>query len=248
MEKAKYFYKDTFAVIGKSGHGPADNPQTWILPLWDDANKNFTEIADVIQKNENEMPLSLWGAMNDMSESNKRWGENENAPDEPVQGKYIAGCEADTDAQPPVGWTKWIIPAQTYMIVKCTMDEYGEVFGKIVNDPEIQIAGTVHERYPEPDNPSVVELWFPIADGMMFCQSCYMPMTVTEKFGNETGDSPSMDYCCYCYADGDFTEKQTLEEAVVANIQFWREENDKSDDEAKARIMEVFPKLKRWRK
>ena len=244
MENANYFYKDTFAVIGKAGRGSADNPQAWILPLWDEANANFTEIVSVVRKNENGMPLSVWGAMNDVDEGNKRWGEN--APGEQAQGKYMAGCEADIDAQAPTGWTKWIIPAQTYMTVKCTMDEYGIVFSKIVNDPKIQIVGTVHERYPEPGNPSIVELWFPIADGMMFCQSCYMPMTKPEKFGTEANGNPSLDYCCYCYANGDFTTKQTLEEAVEGNIQFWRKEGDKTDDEARARIWEVFPKLKRW--
>ena len=74
-----------------------------------------------------------------------------------------------------------------------------------------------------------------------------MPMTTPEKFGTEADGTPSADYCCYCYADGDFTTKQTLEEAVEGNIQFWRD-GCKNDGEARARIMEVFPKLKRWAK
>ena len=80
-----------------------------------------------------------------------------------------------------------------------------------------------------------------------FCQSCYMPMKEAKDFGTETGGKASADYCHYCYADGDFTTKQTLAEAVEGNIEFWREDGDKSDDEARARIMEVFPTLKRWK-
>ena len=82
-------------------------------------------------------------------------------------------------------------------------------------------------------------------ENAIICQSCAMPMANPEDFGTETGGSRSDDYCCYCYTEGDFTTKQTLEEAVEGNIQFWRE-GCKDDDEARARIMEVFPKLKRW--
>ena len=38
-----------------------------------------------------------------------------------------------------------------------------------------------------------------------------------------------------------------LTEAVEFNIQFWRADGDSSDDEAKTRIMEVFPTLKKWK-
>ncbi len=152
----KYLYKDTFAVIGKAGQGLAYEIPAWVLPLWKDANDHFMELTGIVRQDENGAPL-VWGAMNDVDESNKRWSES---------GKYMAGYEADKDANPPEGWTKWIIPAQTYMIVECTMETYGEVFGKITNDPNIKIVGTVHERYPQPANPNIVELYFPIAEGM----------------------------------------------------------------------------------
>ena len=78
------------------------------------------------------------------------------------------------------------------------------------------------------------------------CQSCYMPMEKPEDFGTESCGGPSEDYCVHCFKDGDFLWKCTLEEAVEGNIEFWREEGDESDDLARARILEVFPKLKRW--
>ena len=149
----KHLYKNAFAVIGKAGQGPADNPQSWIPPLWDDANSHFNEITGVILKDDDGAPL-VWGAMNNVDESNKRWDDT---------GKYMAGCEADVNAQPPDGWAKWIIPAQTYLVANCTGTTYGDVFAQITNDSNIEIIGTVHERYPEPGNPNVLELWFPVS-------------------------------------------------------------------------------------
>ena len=87
--------------------------------------------------------------------------------------------------------------------------------------------------------------------GVTHCQSCYMPMVKPEDFGEEADGSPSADYCHYCFKNGGFTTKQTLEEAVEGNIQFWREEGEtesaENDAKARARIMEVFPTLKRWK-
>ena len=78
------------------------------------------------------------------------------------------------------------------------------------------------------------------------CQSCAMPMEKPENFGTEANGKPSADYCCYCYEKGKFTTEQTLEQAVESNIEFWLEECGNDHDKARARIMEVFPKLKRW--
>lgn len=235
----KYLFKDTFAVIGKAGQGSSENPQGWILPLWDEANAHFGEIAELVHKNESGIP-SIWGAMNDADEQNKRWDNT---------GKYMPGGETDVDATAPEGWTKWIIPAQTYMVISCTMDEYGDVFGKITNDPDIKIVGTVHERYPEPGNSSVLELWFPIAEGRPICQCCAMPLNNPEDFGTKADGSPNMDYCHYCYENGSFGEEKTMEEVIEICIPFCLEAGEYPDAEtARAAMMAFFPKLKRWAK
>ncbi len=149
-------YKEAFSVIGKMGMGPAGEPGKWILPLWDSANAGFKEIASLIRYDEKGNPAGLWGAMNDVDEQNKRWGE---------YGKYMAGCEAEPHAEAPEGWSKWVTPAQTYLVVDCTLTGYGEVFEKMTSNKELTIVGTVHERYPEPGNPEKIELYFPIASG-----------------------------------------------------------------------------------
>ena len=82
-------------------------------------------------------------------------------------------------------------------------------------------------------------------ENALHCQSCYMTMDEAGKFGTEADGSKSEDYCVYCYQSGGFTTPQTLEQAVEGNIPWWKGEGE-SDDVARARIMEVFPKLKRW--
>lgn len=100
-----------------------------------------------------------------------------------------------------------------------------------------------NEKFKDGDKPdSIVEIWIPL---FRFCQSCFMPMPKPEEFGTEADGSTSVDYCCYCYSKGDFTCKAGFNEFVEGNIQFWRD-GCKNDDEARARILEVFPKLKRW--
>ncbi len=237
MKNVKYLYKDAFSVIGIAGEGPADKGHEWIAPLWEKAGANYPQIADICRKDE-KGGLLWWGAMNDSDENNQRWGDT---------GKYMPGCEADIDAVPPEGWTKWVIPAQTYLVVSASPDKYGEIFFKVISDKNNVVTGSIHEYYPVPDNPSVMELWFPVAEGRIYCQSCAMPLTVPEDFGTEKDGDTSRDYCRYCYTDGDFNWKPTFEEFVEDNIRFWRE-GCNNDDEARARIMEVFPKLKRWAK
>jgi len=233
--KTKYIYKDSFAVIGKMGQGPAINPQTWILPLWEVANANFMEVVALARKSANGVPL-IWGAMNDINETNKRWKES---------GKYMASVEAELDAVAPEGWTKWIIPSQTYLVLSISMSEYLETYLMFTKALNNAIVGTIHEFYPEPGNPNIVDLHIPLANGKSsFCQSCFM---LIDEFGTENDKVLNNDYCCYCYKDGEFTTKHTFEEAVESNIPFWRE-GTQSDEEAKMHIMTIFPTLKRWSK
>jgi hypothetical protein len=70
-------------------------------------------------------------------------------------------------------------------------------------------------------------------------------MDTEEKFGTIADGSKCEDYCVYCYQKGSFTAPQTLEQAVETNIPWWKVEGE-SDDVARERILQVFPKLKRW--
>lgn len=235
--KKRHLYKECFAVIGKSAQGPAVNPQGWVPALWRDSNQYFDQINPIVKKDESGRPL-IWGAMNDAAEQNQRWGDT---------GKYLAGAETDIDAEAPEGWTRWIIPSQTYLVVGCTLDTYGEIFSAICADSSIHITGTVHEQYPDAENPNQLELYFPIAEGKLYCQSCAMPMTEPEHFGTEANGQPSLDYCCHCYENGAFRSEVTMLEMIENCLEFAVQAGEyDTAEQARAAMNQFFPTLKRW--
>ena len=241
----KYLYKDTFAVIGKMGQGEADNFNEWGMPLWDAYNAGAHEIEGLVRKNEGGAPL-LWAALNDVGESNKRWGEAGFSS----SGKYMAGGEADIDVTPPDGWSKWIIPAQTYIVVTSTAAEVESVYAQIADKHGSKIVGSVHAFFPEPGNDNIVDTYIPIASGMIFCQSCYLPLVNSEDFGREANGEQSIDYCCYCYQDGAFSNpNESLEEMIESCAPYVVEGGYCPDnDSARKMLQECLPTLKRWKK
>lgn len=83
------------------------------------------------------------------------------------------------------------------------------------------------------------------------CQSCGMKMQ-TGDYGKNADGSISRDYCKYCWPDGKFGKDETMEEMIESNLQFLSEFNKASGtnytpDEARAKMREYFPTLKRWR-
>ena len=100
----------SFAVIGKQGS--TDDGPGFIAKLWADATEHFAEVASLAQKDPEGKPVGFWGAMSDMSLSFQPWEEQFS------KGLYLAGVQCEIDAQPPAGWTKWIIPAYEYLYVE----------------------------------------------------------------------------------------------------------------------------------
>ena len=101
--------KPAFTVIGKEGS--TRDGEGFIQRLWEDANGHFGEIAP-LAKTENGQLVGVWGAMSDFSRSFQPWEEGF------TQGLYLAGAECVDNAQPPAGWTKWIIPGYEYLRVE----------------------------------------------------------------------------------------------------------------------------------
>jgi predicted transcriptional regulator YdeE len=239
----EYVYKEQFAVIGKLGSGPAENPWNWIKPVWDEANGNFPEIESMTIKSETGSP-AIWGIMSDNNESFARWDQS--------GGKYLACCEVTAEVISPEGWVKWMVPSQTYLVAKLSQKDYGTVFDTVINEyipaNRLKLIGAVHEHYPEPGNPDVVELYFPIAKGNYFCQSCGMPMNSHEDRGTNQDHSISEDYCQYCYKDGEFTSEDTMIEMIESCIPFALEEGSHPDEKTAREVMlTYFPALKRWK-
>ena len=128
--------KESFAVIGKEGS--TSDGDGFIQRLWADANSHFGEVQHLAKKNENGDIVGIWGAMSDFSHSFHPW-EDFN------KGLYLAGVECCDDAEPPDGWTKWIVPGYEYICIEC---ENGNTFSKAIKyleDNSIPLVGAVHD-------------------------------------------------------------------------------------------------------
>lgn len=80
----------------------------------------------------------------------------------------------------------------------------------------------------------------------MICQSCSMPMT-NDIYGTNKDGSLNSDYCKYCYKDGEFIDKVTMEEYIDMCSQYW-EQAGMTNEEMRHYCEKVFPTLKRWKK
>ena len=52
--------KESFTVIGREGS--TKDGEGFIQRLWKDANEHFSEIADLVKKDERGVPVGFWGA------------------------------------------------------------------------------------------------------------------------------------------------------------------------------------------
>ena len=91
-------------------------------------------------------------------------------------------------------------------------------------------------------------IWVPLRakSGLKLCQSCGMPMESAEMFGTNADGSANEDYCKYCYGDGEFTDKVTMEEYIEKCAQFGPQAG-MTIEEMKAYCAKLFPTLKRWK-
>ena len=78
------------------------------------------------------------------------------------------------------------------------------------------------------------------------CQSCGMMMG-EDEYGYNADGSRNTDYCKYCFPNGKFGKDETMEEMIESCIPFWTSGECKTPGEARERMRELFPTLKRWR-
>lgn len=78
------------------------------------------------------------------------------------------------------------------------------------------------------------------------CQSCGMPIESNDLLGTNKDGSINNDYCKYCYMDGEFIDKVSMEEYIDMCSQFG-EQAGMTNDEMRKLCTELFPTLKRWK-
>lgn len=78
------------------------------------------------------------------------------------------------------------------------------------------------------------------------CQSCGMPITSNEQLGTNKDGSINMDYCKYCYVNGEFIDKVTMEEYIEMCSEYGSQAG-MTNEEMKEHCKKLFPTLKRWK-
>lgn len=81
----------------------------------------------------------------------------------------------------------------------------------------------------------------------IICQSCGMPITSDEQLGTNNDSSINRDYCKYCFTNGEFIDKVSMEKYVEMCSQFG-EQAGMTNEEMKEYCTKLFPTLKRWKK
>ena len=150
--KMKKCIKESFSVIGKEGsteEGPG-----FVQRLWADANSHFGEVAHLAKKDESGNLVGIWGAMTDFSRQFHPWEDGFS------RGLYLAGVECCDDAQPPEGWTKWVIPGFEYLCVACDHDTVFPEMIAYLQENNIPLAGAVHD-FTDPQT-GKNDMYFPI--------------------------------------------------------------------------------------
>lgn len=79
------------------------------------------------------------------------------------------------------------------------------------------------------------------------CQSCGMPITGTEQLGTNKDSSINNDYCKYCYENGEFIDKVSMDEYIDMCSQYGAQAG-MTNDEMRKHCQSLFPTLKRWKR
>lgn len=78
------------------------------------------------------------------------------------------------------------------------------------------------------------------------CQSCGMPIESNDQLGTNKDGSINNDYCKYCYENGEFIDKVSMEEYIDMCSQYGAQAG-MTNDEMRKICTELFPTLKRWK-
>ena len=78
------------------------------------------------------------------------------------------------------------------------------------------------------------------------CQSCGMPLTEEGVLGTNKDGSINEDYCKYCYDNGEFLQKVSMEEFIEMCSQFGAQAG-MTNEQMKEFCSKLFPTLKRWK-
>lgn len=85
-----------------------------------------------------------------------------------------------------------------------------------------------------------------IMEPKLFCQSCTMPIDNLADRGTEKNGTKSIEYCKYCYQNGNFTDA-TMTMEKMKTIVTSQMEKMKLPDDVVQKSLAALANLKRWR-
>lgn len=129
--------KPAFAVVGMEG-ATTDGPG-FVQTLWAKANGRFAEVAHLAKQNADGTLAGVWGVMSDLSRSFRPWEDGF------TRGLYLAGVEAQDNAVPPEGWTRWDVPGFEYIRVLCDAPDVFPRTLEAIAAEGFSLAGAVHD-------------------------------------------------------------------------------------------------------
>ena len=143
-------------VIGKMGLNTREHPAA--PALWAEANSHFGEVAALGKRGEDGNYTGFWGAMSDTGLRFLPWEDGF------TRGLYLAGVEAESGAEAPEGWTRWVLPARRWLVAEVEQDRYGEVFTQVIREVipglGLRLSGAACD-FIEPAT-GKTELYFPV--------------------------------------------------------------------------------------
>lgn len=78
------------------------------------------------------------------------------------------------------------------------------------------------------------------------CQSCGMPIISNEQLGTNKDESINNDYCKYCYKNGEFIDKVSMQEYIEMCSQYGSQAR-MTNEQMREHCNKLFPTLKRWK-
>lgn len=74
-----------------------------------------------------------------------------------------------------------------------------------------------------------------------------MPMGKEEDFGTNEDGSRNREYCHFCFAKGEFTDRGITLEQMIEKLAGFSKQMGMSEEEGREIAKKVLPTLKRWK-
>lgn len=148
--------KSDTAVIGVEGVGAIETSQDWVQSLWFSLEEQLPAVIEKLAVSETD--VACWGVMSDAKEWLAPWTEG--------QGLYLAGIEVPLETPCPRGWSRYLLPAMEYIVIRTTIPLISEavsyLFETIVPKEAVEIIGALQEFYGADFLPGEIALYAPI--------------------------------------------------------------------------------------